>query len=184
MSVAWCGVLRVSMPHRVCLCAPPSQAQPPFASQRPHKDYGPGTRHTWSSSTSWSKGKVMRCMLIARIYGGCGCVCCSVGGLSETESLRVCAVSVRSTPVSTLDTARRNRTPCTSVPVPRAPPPVPGCGCGSRPAGRRGSGVVPTAKLVTTTCIPKLGQPTHAGMHAGRPTRHWDGPLGVGQLAS
>ena len=28
--------------------------------------------------------------------------------------------------------------------------------------------------------LPKLGQPTHAG----RPTGHWDGPLGVGQLAS
>ena len=28
--------------------------------------------------------------------------------------------------------------------------------------------------------LPELGQPTHTG----RPTGHWDGPLGVGQLAS
>jgi hypothetical protein len=184
MSVAWCGVLRVSMPHRVCLCAPPSQAQPPFASQRPHKDYGPGTRHTWSSSTSWSKGKVMRCMLIARIYGGCGCVCCSVGGLSETESLRVCAVSVRSTPVSTLDTARepnalyRTRS-ARATASPRVRLRVPS----RRPPGvrRRTHSKTRDNYMYTQTGV---GQPTHAGMHAGRPTRHWDGPLGVGQLAS
>jgi hypothetical protein len=47
----------------------------------------------------------MRCMLIARIYGGCGCVCCSVGGLSETESRTyVCGFGMgfgaRSTPHS------------------------------------------------------------------------------------
>jgi hypothetical protein len=132
MSVAWCAPCVDATP-RVPVRAKPSQ--PPFASQRPHKDYGPGTRHTWSSSTSWSKGKVMRCMLIARIYGGCGCVCCSVGGLTEFESLRVCAVSVAAlTPHSTL---RANRTPCT-VPVPRAPHRQSlGRGCGSRgPAPR------------------------------------------------
>lgn len=181
MSVAWCGVLRVSMPHRVCLCAPPSQAQPPFASQRPHKDYGPGTRHTWSSSTSWSKGKVMRCMLIARIYGGCGCVCCSVGGLSE--SLRVCAVSVRSTPHSTL---RVNRTPCTVYPFRARHRQSPGAAAGV--PSRRPPGVRRRTHSKTRDNYPTLGQPapTRAGpgMHAGRPTRHWDGPLGVGQLAS
>ena len=83
MSVAWCAPCVDATP-RVPVRAKPSQ--PPFASQRPHKDYGPGTRHTWSSSTSWSKGKVMRCMLIARIYGGCGCVCCSVGGLVSLKA--------------------------------------------------------------------------------------------------
>jgi len=86
-------------------------------------------------------------------------------------------------PQSTLDTARepnalyRTRS-ARATASPRVRLRVPS----RRPPGVRRRTAHSKTRDTTTTQTGTA--PTHAGMHAGRPTRHWDGPLGVGQLAS